>query len=58
MIVSVGQTGQMDVTYRLDRVRADGERLIEVAASDLEADVPACPGWKNARLLTHVAGVW
>ena len=58
MIVSVGQTGQMDPTYRLGRLEADGHRLIEVAIRDLSATVPACPDWDTRGLVAHICSVW
>ncbi len=58
MIVAVGQTGQMDVTHRLDRAREDGQRLIELCAAHPTADVPACPDWDGMGLLSHITRVW
>ncbi len=58
MIVPVGQTGQMDVTFRLDRARVDGERMIALCLDHLDAPVPACPGWDAAKLLSHITNVW
>lgn len=48
----------MDPAYRINRVRADGERLLEAAYTDLNAQVPACEGWRNEDLLAHIARVW
>lgn len=48
----------MDPAHRLARLEADGTRLIDVAARDLAASVPACPGWDTAKLLAHVGRVW
>ena len=58
MIASVGHTRQMDSTHRLDRLRVEGSRLIEVAGQHLEAPVPACPEWTCRSLLHHVTAVW
>ena len=44
-------------TY-LQHVRRDGERLLEVAQRDLSAEVPSCPDWDVADLLTHTASVY
>jgi len=48
----------MDSQYRVDRVRSDGERLIDLASSNLTAPVPACPGWDSAKLMVHTGRVW
>ena len=58
MIVPVGQTGQMDVTHRLDRAREDGERIIDLCLAGPDEAVPACPGWDAAKLLSHITNVW
>ena len=58
MIVPVGQTGQMQASHRVDRARQDGERLIELCSADMTADVPACPDWDAAALLSHITRVW
>jgi uncharacterized protein (TIGR03083 family) len=58
ILAVVGQTEQMDTSYRHERVRVDGERLIDVAASNLSAAVPSCPEWTNTELLTHMVRVW
>lgn len=58
MILPVGQTGQMQASHRLDRARIDGERIIELCSSDPTAEVPACPGWDAAKLLSHITNVW
>ena len=44
-------------TY-LEHVRREGLRLVEVAERDLAADVPSCPDWDVADLLTHTAAVY
>ncbi len=51
-------TVQMDPEYRLSRIRHDGGRLIDLAEADPAAEVPACPGWNVARLLSHSGRVW
>jgi len=48
----------MDKSYRIERLRADGQRLMEAAETDLSAAVPSCPGWDNEKLLSHTARVW
>ncbi len=48
----------MDPSYRIARLAEDGQRLIDVASSDLGALVPACPGWSNEGLLSHMGVVW
>ncbi len=58
MDVWSGQTRRMDIAYRLDRLRADGERLVEAAASDPSALVPGCPEWTTTDLLGHMGRVW
>lgn len=58
MIDVLRQTGQMDATHRLDRARTDGERIIDLCASNLDAPVPNCPDWDGRGLASHVARVW
>ena len=48
----------MDAAERLAALEAEGRRLIDVTSTDLDADLPTCPGWRAADLLGHVAGVW
>lgn len=48
----------MDLSFRLDRARADGERIIELAAANLDTSVPGCPEWDGRGLLSHVGRVW
>jgi uncharacterized protein (TIGR03083 family) len=45
------------VTY-VDHLRHDGERLAEIAAGNLTAPVPSCPGWTVRDVVTHVAEVY
>jgi uncharacterized protein (TIGR03083 family) len=35
--------------------QTEAEALLAAAATDLAAPVPACPGWDNRRLVSHVA---
>lgn len=49
---------QMDPSYRIRRLVADGQRLLDVASRDLTATVPACPDWTNEDLLSHMGVVW
>lgn len=48
----------MEPRYRIQRVREDGARLIEVGSSNLSAHVPGCPDWDCAQLLRHSGRVW
>lgn len=48
----------MDIADHLKYLAADVARLQEVAARDLAAPVPTCPGWTVAELVSHVAGVY
>ena len=48
----------MDKGYRIDRLETEGRLLIDTAQRDLAAAVPSCPGWDNAKLLSHTARVW
>jgi uncharacterized protein (TIGR03083 family) len=41
----------------LQHLRADGPALADVAARDLDAPVPGCPGWTTANLLKHMGEV-
>lgn len=58
MISVLRQTGRMDANHRLDRALADGERIIELCAANLDAPVPSCPDWDGRSLASHVARVW
>ena len=58
MITVVRQTGQMDASFRLDRARADGERIIDLAAAQPDAQVPNCPDWDGRALASHMGRVW
>lgn len=48
----------LDTETYLKRVRADGERIAEVSAGNLELPVPTCPGNTVASLLLHTTGVF
>ncbi|MEV4515379.1 maleylpyruvate isomerase family mycothiol-dependent enzyme [Dactylosporangium sp. NPDC049525] len=48
----------MERSRLLECLAADVARLREVAASDLTAAVPSCPGWTVADLVRHVAEVY
>lgn len=39
-------------------IDSDTERLLEMASRGLGADVPSCPGWTVADLVSHVAHVY
>ncbi|MCQ3814292.1 MAG: maleylpyruvate isomerase N-terminal domain-containing protein [Acidimicrobiia bacterium] len=56
--LSSAAVSPMDTTYRITRLSNDGQRLIEAASRDLNAQVPACPKWTNEELLTHMSIVW
>ena len=43
-------------TY-LIRLQSDATRLAEIAAHDLDADVPPCPGWTVRDVVAHL-GTW
>ncbi len=42
----------------LRHLDADGQRLREIAAPHLDADVPSCPGWTVTDLVDHVGEVY
>jgi uncharacterized protein (TIGR03083 family) len=48
----------MESSRLLTCLAADYERLREVAARDLTASVPTCPGWAVSDLVRHVATVY
>jgi uncharacterized protein (TIGR03083 family) len=48
----------MESSRLLTCLAADYERLREVAARDLTAPVPSCPGWLVSDLVRHVAEVY
>jgi uncharacterized protein (TIGR03083 family) len=48
----------MENTRFLECLAADHARLREVAATDLAAAVPSCPGWSVADLTRHVGQVY
>ena len=47
----------MQTSEYLGHIRADGDRLIEVARSIPDVSVPSCPGWEVRDLVGHIAGV-
>jgi uncharacterized protein (TIGR03083 family) len=49
---------RMESTRLLRFMSADFQRLREVAAKDLSAPVPSCPGWLVADLVRHVGFVY
>jgi len=49
---------QMDPSYRILRLAADGRRLIDVVSRDQTATVPSCPDWTSEDLLRHMRVVW
>lgn len=51
-------TPQIEPAYRISRLAADGQRLLDVATRDLTARVPACGDWSNEDLLSHMGVVW
>lgn len=48
----------MDLDDYLASIRRDGERIRELSAGDLSADVPSCAGWLLGDLVEHVARVF
>ncbi|MFC4107700.1 maleylpyruvate isomerase family mycothiol-dependent enzyme [Micromonospora zhanjiangensis] len=48
----------MDRKRYLECLAADAARLRTVAATDLAAEVPSCPGWTMTDLVRHVAQVY
>lgn len=46
----------MDNDTYLDHIRSDGDALL-AAATNLDASVPACPGWTVADLVGHIGEV-
>lgn len=48
----------MERNRYLELLAQDGERLREVAARDVSAPVPSCPGWSVADLVRHIAEVY
>lgn len=48
----------MESTRFLQLMSADFDRFREVAAKDLSAPVPSCPGWLVADLVRHVGAVY
>ena len=48
----------MDYATYVERLRADGGRLVEAASGRLSAGVSSCPGWTVRDLVRHVAEVY
>jgi uncharacterized protein (TIGR03083 family) len=48
----------MDPDRYLALLRADGDRLAEVAAPGLDPPVPSCPGWTVRDVVAHMAEVY
>jgi uncharacterized protein (TIGR03083 family) len=48
----------MDGAHHLEYIAADVARLREVAARNLTAPVPTCPGWTTGDLASHVANCY
>jgi len=48
----------MDRSRYLEALDIDGKRLSQAAAVDLNADVPACPGWTVGDVVRHTAEVY
>jgi uncharacterized protein (TIGR03083 family) len=42
----------------LTRLRSDAARITEIAGTDLDADVPPCPGWTVRDAVVHTAEVY
>lgn len=42
----------------LNALRSDGAALAKAARTNLEAEVPSCPGWTMRDLVIHTAGVY
>lgn len=47
----------MDQRAYLDSLTNDLQRITELAAGDLSASVPACPGWDLGQLIAHLGQV-
>ena len=42
----------------LEHLRADADRMAELAGHDLDAEVPPCPGWDVREVMTHTGAVY
>lgn len=51
-------TTQLEPERYLELLKADAGRLAEVAARDLDAGVPTCPGWSVRDALVHTGHVY
>lgn len=56
-VASDADTG-LSGEYLRGQIRADAERIAEVARMGTSNPVPACPGWNVADLVEHVAAVY
>jgi len=48
----------MELSQYVTWVKANGERIGELATGDLSADVPPCDGWTQADLIAHMTRVF
>lgn len=48
----------LDPNTYLSHLRADAARMAELGARDLDAPVPACPGWEVREALVHTGEVY
>ncbi|MDX6308507.1 MAG: hypothetical protein QOI06_1553 [Nocardioidaceae bacterium] len=51
-------TTRLEPQEYFESIDADTERLLTMAGRGLEAEVPRCPGWKVADVVSHVAQVY
>jgi uncharacterized protein (TIGR03083 family) len=42
----------------LEHLRADADRMADLAGRDLDAEVPPCPGWDVREVMTHTGAVY
>lgn len=49
---------RLDPERYLSALESDGEALARAAETDLDADVPGCPGWNLEELVWHTGGVY
>jgi uncharacterized protein (TIGR03083 family) len=52
------KAGAMENDRFLALLRADGDRLADVAGRDLNAAVPSCPGWTVGEAVRHTGSVY
>jgi len=53
-----GRRSRLEPQRYFESIDADTERLLAIATRGLDADVPCCPGWTVADVVTHVAEVY